>query len=168
MPNDLPFTAVGNTTAPAELRFTQSGVAVASFTIAHTPRYFDQQSNEWKDRDALFIRCSVWRDQAENIAQTLAEKGVRVIASGVLRANVWQDKEGNDRRDFELVVDEIGPSLRYATAQVTKVSRGGGSRPPHPADQGPPQGGYGESQGVPQPDPWAGGGNQGGYDDPPF
>ncbi|UEJ83965.1 single-stranded DNA-binding protein [Brachybacterium halotolerans subsp. kimchii] len=157
MPNDLTFTAIGNLTADPELRFTQAGVAVASFTIAHTPRYFDKQSNDWKDREAIFIRCSIWRESAENVAQSL-EKGSRVVAQGVFRDNSYTDKDGNPRTSWDLVVDEIGPSLRYATAQITKTTKGG-DRPPHPADQADPWAG----QTAP-----AGGGTYGGDDGPPF
>lgn len=155
MANDTQITVVGNLTADPELRFTQSGVAVASFTIASTPRTFDRQSNEWKDGEALFLRCSIWRDAAENVAESL-EKGSRVVAQGRLKQRSFTDREGNNRTSIELDVDEIGPSLRYATAKPQKIDRrqGGGRAP-----QVPPQGGYGQSQGAPQPDPWAGGGN---------
>lgn len=169
MANDTPISIIGNLTADPELRFTQSGVAVASFTIASTPRTFDKQANEWKDGEALFMRCSIWRDAAENVAESL-EKGSRVIASGNLKQRSFTDREGNNRTSIELDVDEIGPSLKYATAKPNKVQRnkqGGGF------GGGAPQGGgYGQAQGAPQgapaADPWAGGGNQGGYDDPPF
>ena len=171
MANDTTITVIGNLTADPELRFTQSGVAVANFTIASTPRTFDKQRNEWVDGEALFLRSTIWRDAAENVAESL-EKGSRVVAQGRLVQRSFTDREGNNRTSIELDVDEIGPSLRYATARVTKVDRrqGGGRAP-----QGTPQGGswsgggtsggYGGQQGG---DPWAGGGNQGGYDDPPF
>lgn len=166
MANDTIITVIGNLTADPELRFTQSGVAVANFTIASTPRTFDKQANEWRDGEALFLRSTIWRDAAENVAESL-EKGSRVIAQGRLVQRSFTDREGNARTSIELDVDEIGPSLRYATAKPSKVDRrqGGGRAP-----QGPPQGGYGQSQGAPQSDPWAGGGNQGGFDDspPPF
>lgn len=171
MANDTTITVIGNLTADPELRFTQSGVAVASFTIASTPRTFDRQSNEWKDGEALFLRCSIWRDAAENVAESL-EKGSRVIAQGRLVQRSFTDREGNSRTSIELQVDEIGPSLRYAVAKPSKVQRNGGNSGGRGfgggAPQSPPQGGYGQPQGVPQSDPWAGGGNQGGYDDPPF
>lgn len=123
--NETIITVVGNLTAEPELRQTQGGVAVASFTIASTPRSFDRQANEWKDGDALFMRCSAWRDLATNITGTLT-KGMRVIASGRLQQREYQDREGNKRVSMELQIDEIGPSLRYATAQVTRGERSSG------------------------------------------
>ncbi|HLU29292.1 MAG TPA: single-stranded DNA-binding protein [Glycomyces sp.] len=181
MANDTVITVIGNLTADPELRFTQSGVAVASFTIASTPRTFDRQANEWKDGEALFLRCSIWRDAAENVAESL-EKGSRVVAQGRLKQRSFTDREGQNRTTIELDVDEIGPSLRYATAKATRVQRGGGGggrgfgggAPQGGGQQGgyggaPQGGGYGGApQGAPAADPWAGGGNQGGYDDPPF
>lgn len=125
MAGDTVLTVVGNLTADAELRYTQSGVAVANFTIASTPRSFDRQANEWKDEEALFLRCSVWREMAENVAGSLT-KGTRVIAQGRLKQRSYQDKEGNNKTSLELEVDEVGPSLRYATAQVTRAGQGGG------------------------------------------
>jgi single-strand DNA-binding protein len=181
--NDTVITVIGNLTADPELRFTQSGIAVASFTIASTPRMFDRQANEWKDGEALFLRCSIWRDAAENVAESL-EKGTRVVAQGRLKQRSFTDREGQNRTSIELDVDEIGPSLKYATAKPTKVQRGGGGGGRGGfggAPQGGGQGGYGNQgapggqggysnapQGAPAADPWAGGGNQGGYDDPPF
>ena len=186
MANDTVITVIGNLTADPELRFTQSGVAVASFTIASTPRTFDRQSNEWKDGEALFLRCSIWRDAAENVAESL-EKGTRVVAQGRLKQRSFTDREGQNRTSIELDVDEIGPSLKYATAKPNKVQRGGGGgggrggfgggAPQGGGNQGGygnqgnqgGQGGYNNApQGAPAADPWAGGGNQGGYDDPPF
>ncbi|MGL3149034.1 single-stranded DNA-binding protein [Microbacterium sp. A82] len=120
--NETTLTIVGNLTADPELRYTQSGAAVASFTIASTPRSFDRQANEWKDGEALFMRCSAWRDLATNIASSVS-KGSRVIASGRLQQRSYQDREGNSRVSIELQIDEIGPSLRYATAQVTRGDR---------------------------------------------
>ena len=114
MANDTVITVVGNLTADPELRFTNSGIPVASFTVASTPRTFDRQSGEWKDGEALFLRCSIWRDAAENVAESLT-KGARVIV------------QGNNRTSIELQVDEIGPSLRYATAKPTRTQRGGGN-----------------------------------------
>jgi len=176
MANDTVITVIGNLTADPELRFTQSGVAVASFTIASTPRTFDRQSNEWKDGEALFLRCSIWRDAAENVAESL-EKGTRVVAQGRLKQRSFTDREGQNRTSIELDVDEIGPSLKYATAKANKVQRGGGGGGGR-GGFGGGQGGYGNQggqggysnapQGAPAADPWAGGGNQGGYDDPPF
>ena len=114
-------TVVGNLTADPELRFTSSGAAVANFTVASTPRYFDRQAGEWKDGQALFLRCTLWRQPAENVAESLT-KGVRVIVQGRLRQRSFETKEGEKRTVVELEVDEIGPALRYATATVTKVS----------------------------------------------
>src|SRR5699024_2113793 len=140
-----------------------------------TPRMFDRQANEWKDGEALFLRCSIWRDAAENVAESL-EKGTRVVAQGRLKQRSFTDREGNNRTSIELDVDEIGPSLKHATAKANKVQRGGGGRGgfgggPQGGGEGGSgnQGGYqGAPQGAPAADPWAGGGNQGGYDDPPF
>ncbi|MGO2655551.1 MAG: single-stranded DNA-binding protein [Pseudoclavibacter sp.] len=148
MAGETVITVVGNLTGDPELRYTQNGVAVASFTIASTPRSFDRASGEWKDGDALFLRASVWRDFAEHVAKSLT-KGMRVIAQGRLRQRSYQDREGNNRTSYELDIDEVGPSLRYATAQVERVARGGG------------QGGFGggqSNQGGGQV-----GGGQGGY-----
>jgi single-strand DNA-binding protein len=117
------ITVVGNLTADPELRYTQSGLAVANFTIASTPRSFDRASNEWKDGDALFLRASVWREFAEHVASSLT-KGSRVIAQGRLKQRSYETKEGEKRTTIELEVDEIGPSLRYATAQVTRSAGG--------------------------------------------
>jgi single-strand DNA-binding protein len=121
------ITVVGNLTSDPELRYTQNGLAVANFTIASTPRNFDRQANEWKDGEALFLRASVWRDFAEHVAGSLA-KGSRVIATGRLKQRSYETREGEKRTAFELEVDEIGPSLRYATAQVTRASGGGGGQ----------------------------------------
>ena len=120
MAGETVITVVGNLTADPELRYTQNGLPVANFTIASTPRNFDRQANEWKDGEALFLRASVWREFAEHVAGSLT-KGMRVIAQGRLRQRSYQDREGNNRTAIELEVDEIGPSLRYATAQVTRV-----------------------------------------------
>jgi single-strand DNA-binding protein len=119
------ITVVGNLTADPELRYTQSGLAVANFTIASTPRSFDRASNDWKDGDALFLRASVWREFAEHVASSLT-KGSRVIAQGRLKQRSYETKEGEKRTTIELEVDEIGPSLRYATAQVTRSAGGAG------------------------------------------
>jgi single-strand DNA-binding protein len=123
------ITVVGNLTADPELRYTQNGLAVANFTIASTPRNFDRASNDWKDGDALFLRASVWREFAEHVAGSLS-KGSRVVATGRLKQRSYETKEGEKRTSIELEVDEIGPSLRYATAQVTRAAssrEGGGS-----------------------------------------
>lgn len=125
MAGETVITVVGNLTADPELRYTQNGLPVANFTIASTPRTFDRQANEWKDGEALFLRASVWRDFAEHVAGSLT-KGMRVVATGRLRQRSYQDREGQNRVSIELEIDEIGPSLRYATAQVTRVAGGGG------------------------------------------
>jgi len=122
MAGETIITVVGNLTADPELRYTQSGLAVANFTIASTPRSFDKASNDWKDGEALFLRCSVWREFAEHVSGSLT-KGARVIATGRLTQRAYETKEGEKRTSIELQVDEIGPSLRYATAQVTRASR---------------------------------------------
>src|SRR3954463_15486497 len=124
MAGETPITVVGNLTADPELRFTPSGAAVANFTVASTPRTFDRQSNEWKDGETLFMRCSVWREAAENVAESLT-RGTRVLVSGRLRSRTYDTKEGEKRTVVELEVDEVGPSLRYATTKVSKTSRGG-------------------------------------------
>ena len=128
MAGETVITVVGNLTADPELRYTQNGLAVANFTIASTPRSFDRASNDWKDGDALFLRASVWREFAEHVAGSLT-KGSRVVATGRLKQRSYETKEGEKRTSIELEVDEIGPSLRYATAQVTRTSssrEGGG------------------------------------------
>ena len=142
MAGETVITVVGNLTADPELRFTPSGAAVANFTVASTPRTFDRQSGEWKDGDALFLRCNVWRQAAENAAESLT-RGMRVVVQGRLRQRSFETREGEKRTVVEMEVDEVGPSLRYATAKVNKVSRQGGSS----------GGGYGSS-GSPSDDPW--------------
>ncbi|HEY8588796.1 MAG TPA: single-stranded DNA-binding protein [Naasia sp.] len=127
MAGETIITVVGNLTADPELRYTQGGLAVANFTIASTPRTFDRQANDWKDGEALFLRASVWREFAEHVAGSLT-KGSRVIATGRLKQRSYETKEGERRTAIELEVDEIGPSLRYATAQVTRATGGGGGR----------------------------------------
>ncbi len=165
MAGETVITLVGNLTADPELRFTPSGAAVANFTVASTPRTFDRQSNEWRDGDAMFINCAVWRQAAENVAESL-QKGMRVIVSGRLKSRSYETREGERRTVFEIDVDEIGPALRYATAKVTRTSGQGG------ANRGGQGGGYGGNQGGGN---QAGGnqgggnqsgGNQGGGDDP--
>lgn len=131
MAGETVITVVGNLTSDPELRYTQNGLAVANFTIASTPRNFDRASNDWKDGEALFLRASVWREFAEHVAGSLT-KGSRVIATGRLKQRSYETKEGEKRTSIELEVDEIGPSLRYATAQVTRAASsrdGGGSAP---------------------------------------
>ena len=125
MAGETPITVVGNLTADPELRFTPSGAAVANFTVASTPRTFDRQTNEWKDGEALFLNCSVWRQAAENAAESLV-RGMRVIVSGRLKARSYETREGEKRTVFEIDVDEVGPSLKYATAKVSKTTRSGG------------------------------------------
>ena len=146
MAGDTVITVIGNITGDPELRFTPSGAAVANFTVASTPRAFDRQSNEWKDGETLFMRCSVWRDAAENVAESLG-RGTRVIVSGRLKSRSYETKEGEKRTVVEMEVDEVGPSLRYASAKVTKTQRGSGG------------GGFGGQQGGgsggQQEDPWA-------------
>ena len=147
MAGETPITVIGNLTADPELRFTPSGAAVANFTVASTPRTFDKQSNEWKDGEALFLNCSVWRQAAENAAESLV-RGMRVIVSGRLKARSYETREGEKRTVFEIDVDEVGPSLKYATAKVSKTSRSGTG--------GGGGGGYGGD------DPWSSGGQAGG------
>ncbi|WOF23260.1 single-stranded DNA-binding protein [Microbacterium betulae] len=125
MAGETVITVVGNLTADPELRYTQNGLPVANFTIASTPRNFDRASGEWKDGEALFLRASVWREFAEHVAGSLT-KGMRVVAQGRLRQRSYETKEGERRTSIELEIDEIGPSLRYATAQVTRAAGGGG------------------------------------------
>lgn len=142
MAGETVITVVGNLTADPELRFLPSGAAVANFTVASTPRTFDKQSGEWKDGDALFLSCSVWRQAAENVAETL-RKGMRVIVQGRLRQRSYETQQGERRTVVELEVDEVGPSLRYATAAVTRTTGGGGQ-----SSQGGGQGGgFGGGQG---------------------
>ena len=166
MAGETVITVIGNLTADPELRFTPSGAAVANFTVASTPRTFDRQTGEWKDGEALFLRCNIWRQAAENTAESLT-RGMRVIVSGRLRQRSFETREGEKRTVMEMEVDEVGPSLRYATAKVNRATRSGSSN----------SGGYGSSAGAAD-DPWSsappagspGSGNgAGGYDDePPF
>ena len=152
MSNDTTLTIVGNTTAAAELRFTPSGAAVANFTVASTPRSFDKNRNEWVDGETLYLRCSAWREMAENIAETLADKGMRVIVTGRLKSRSYEDKSGEKRTVIELEVDEIGPSLRYASAKVTRTPRGQQQGSWSPAPQ---QASQQWQQTAQQDDPWA-------------
>ena len=149
MAGETVITVVGNLTADPELRYTQGGLAVANFTIASTPRTFDRASNEWKDGEALFLRASCWREFAEHVAGTLT-KGSRVIAQGRLRQRSYETKEGEKRTSMELEIDEIGPSLRYATAQITRAPRD--SSAPRAAQQ---SGGEQQSGGQSKDEPWA-------------
>ncbi len=172
MAGETTITVVGNLTDDPDLRFTPSGAAVANFTVASTPRFFDKQTNEWKDGDALFLRCSIWRQAAENVAESL-HRGTRVIVSGRLRQRSYETREGEKRTVFELDVDEVGPSLKYATAKLTKTTRsgtsgdgggggGGGGNDPW-ATNAPNTGGQPAAGGN---DPWAA--PAGGSDEPPF
>jgi single-strand DNA-binding protein len=193
MAGETVITVVGNLVDDPELRFTPSGAAVANFRIASTPRTFDRQANEWKDGDALFLSCSVWRQAAENVAESL-QKGMRVVVQGRLKQRSYETREGEKRTVVELEVEEVGPSLKYATAKVARVQRSGGGGygggqggddpwASSPAQSGGPaggqagsqapqggQGGWGGQQGGGQPqggrpqnDPWASG-----SDEPPF
>lgn len=156
MAGDTTITIIGNLTSDPELRFTPSGAAVANFTVASTPRTFDRQSNEWKDGETLFMRCSVWREAAENVAESL-QRGSRVLVTGRLKSRSYDTKEGEKRTVIELEVDEVGPSLRYATAKVNRTQRSGGG-----FGQGG-GGGYGGGQGG---GGGFGGGQGGGYGQP--
>jgi single-strand DNA-binding protein len=159
MAGETPITLIGNLTADPELRFTPSGAAVANFTVASTPRTFDRQTNEWRDGDAMFLNCAVWRQAAENVAESL-QKGMRVIVSGRLKSRSYETREGEKRTVFEVDVDEIGPALRYATAKVTRTSGGGGGQ----GGGGGRSSGGGGNQGGGSfgGDPWATGGGSGG------
>lgn len=162
MAGETVITVVGNLTDDPELRFTPSGAAVANFTVASTPRTFDKNSNEWKDGDALFLRCSIWRQAAENVAESLT-RGMRVVVSGRLRQRSYETKEGEKRTVVELEVEEIGPSLKYATAKVTKANRPGGPGGGG-GQQGGGWGGNSGGSGGQQGGGWSGGGggNSGG------
>jgi single-strand DNA-binding protein len=188
MAGETVITVVGNLVDDPELRFTPSGAAVANFRIASTPRTFDRQTNEWKDGDALFLSCSVWRQAAENVAESL-QRGMRVVVQGRLKQRSYETREGEKRTVVELEVDEVGPSLAFATAKVTRASRSGGgggysggggqaaqSRPaasggddpwatPAPQGGGAPAGG-GSSAPAAGNDPWGAPGV--GSDEPPF
>ena len=150
MAGETIITIVGNLTDDPELRFTPSGAAVANFTVASTPRNFDKQTNEWTDGEAMFLRCSIWRQAAENVAESL-QRGMRVVVQGRLKARTYETREGEKRTVFEVEVEEIGPSLKFATAKVNRVSRsGGGGGYSGGGGQSAPQGG-----GAPAEDPWA-------------
>ncbi|MBD0688621.1 single-stranded DNA-binding protein [Streptomyces sp. CBMA123] len=183
MAGETVITLVGNLVDDPELRFTPSGAAVAKFRIASTPRTFDRQTNEWKDGESLFLTCNVWRQPAENVAESL-QRGMRVIVQGRLRQRSYETKEGEKRTVFEVEVDEVGPSLRSATAKVTRANRSGAPGGGFGGQQGGGQGGWnggggqqggggswggnsgGGGQSGPSDDPWASsapsGGNQGG------
>jgi single-strand DNA-binding protein len=175
MAGETVVTLVGNLVDDPELRFTPSGAAVANFRIASTPRTYDKQSNEWKDGETLWLSCSVWRQAAENVAESL-QRGMRVIVQGRLKSRSYDDRDGNKRTVFEIDVDEVGPSLKSATAKVTKATRtggdpggfgGGGQQSGGAPANDPwatPQGGGS----APQNDPWAGQGGGGSMEEPPF
>jgi single-strand DNA-binding protein len=179
MAGDTTITVIGNLTDDPELRFTPSGAAVAKFRVASTPRFMDKASGEWKDGEPLFLACTVWRQAAENVAESL-QRGARVIVSGRLRQRSYETREGEKRTVIELEVDEIGPSLRYATAKVQKMSRSGGGGGGFGAGSGGGggQGGAGQGGGGNFDDPWAtaapasggrsGGGSSNFDDEPPF
>jgi single-strand DNA-binding protein len=179
MAGETVITVVGNLVDDPELRFTPSGAAVANFRIASTPRTFDRQTNEWKDGDALFLSCAVWRQYAENVAESLT-KGMRVIVTGRLKSRQYETREGEKRTAMEIDVEEVGPALRYATAKVARAARSGGgggygasgggagagggdpwSSQPSGQPSSAPVGG-----GAPSNDPWAAPGV--GNDEPPF
>jgi single-strand DNA-binding protein len=191
MAGETVVTLVGNLVDDPELRFTPSGAAVANFRIASTPRTYDRQTGEWKDGESLFLSCSVWRQAAENVAESL-QRGMRVIVQGRLKSRSYDDREGNKRTVFEIDVDEVGPSLRSATAKVTRAMRsgpggegggggfggggggnqGGGSgggqgAAPQNDPWATPQGQGGGGQAAPQNDPWASQGG-GSMEEPPF
>jgi single-strand DNA-binding protein len=166
MAGETVITVVGNLTADPELRFTPSGAAVASFTVASTPRTLDRQTNEWKDGEALFLRCSIWRQAAENVAESLT-RGSRVIVSGRLKQRSFETREGEKRTVIELDVEEVGPSLKYATAKVNRTQRGSST------GGGFGGGGGGNAGGGsgPSDDPWGSAppADGGGFsDEPPF
>jgi len=155
---DVVVTVVGNLTNDPELRFTPSGAAVASFTVASSSRVLDRTTNEWKDGETVFMRCSVWRQYAENVAESLT-KGTRVIVQGRLKQRSYETREGEKRQVMEVEVDDVGPALRYATAKVNRVQRQGGG-----FDGGQSAGGA-----APADDPWASSPSSGaGFDEPPF
>ncbi len=194
MAGETTITLVGNLTRDPELRFTPSGAAVADFTVASTSRTFDRQTNEWKDGDTLFIRCSAWRQLAENVAGSLT-KGTRVVVTGSLKVREYERQDGGRGTSVEMTVDEVGPSLRNATAQVTRTTGGGGGQGggfggnsggfgggnasggfgggQQPAQQSPQSDGSAWAQpAAPQQpggnDPWGGGNAGGSTDEPPF
>jgi single-strand DNA-binding protein len=170
---DTPITIIGNLVGDPELRYTQTGQAVATFRVASTPRFRDNATGEWKDGDSLFLSCNVWRQSAENAAESL-QRGMRVIVSGRLRQRSYETKEGEKRTVYEVEVDDVGPSLRNASAKVTKSSRssggfsGGQGGPGGPGGQSGGYGGGGSGSRVAD-DPWASeSGDSGTTDEPPF
>jgi single-strand DNA-binding protein len=181
MAGDTQITVVGNLVSDPELRYTPTGVAVANFRIASTPRTFDRQANEWKDGDSLFLTCNVWRQAAENVAESL-QRGMRVVVMGRLHQRSYETREGEKRVVYEIEVDDVGPSLRNASAKVTKSNRsggaagggggfGGGGGGGGGGGQGGSGGYGGSSGGRASDDPWAsdsGGFGEGSTDEPPF
>ncbi|MFE7134254.1 single-stranded DNA-binding protein [Streptomyces sp. NPDC057638] len=168
MAGETVITVVGNLVDDPELRFTPSGAAVAKFRIASTPRTFDRQTNEWKDGESLFLTCSVWRQAAENVAESL-QRGMRVVVQGRLKQRSYEDREGVKRTVYELDVEEVGPSLKNATAKVTKTTGrggqggyGGGGQQGGGGWGGAPGGGQQGGGGAPADDPWATSGPSGG------
>ncbi len=172
MAGETVITVVGNLVDDPELRFTPSGAAVAKFRVASTPRTFDRQTNEWKDGESLFLTCSVWRQAAENVAESL-QRGMRVVVQGRLKQRSYEDNQGVKRTVFELDVEEVGPSLRNATAKVTKTTGrggqqgggggfGGGGQQGGGGWGGNSGGGQQQGGGAPSDDPWASGGSSGG------
>lgn len=154
MAGETTITVVGNLVDDPELRFTPSGAPVANFRIASTPRTFDRQSNEWKDGDTLFLSCAVWRQAAENVAESL-QRGMRVIVQGRLKSRQYETREGEKRTVFEIDVEEVGPSLRSASAKVTKTTRSGGGGGYSGGGGGGGYSGGGGQQSAPADDPWA-------------
>jgi single-strand DNA-binding protein len=173
MAGDTTITIVGNLTNDPELRFTPSGAAVASFTVASTPRSFDRQANEWKDGETLFMRCSIWRQAAENVAESL-QRGMRVVVTGRLKSRTFDTREGEKRTVIEMEAEEIGPSLKYATAKVNRTTRSGGGDGFGAGGSAGGGSGGGSAGGTTVDDPWATG-STGGWgssgttsDEPPF
>ena len=165
MAGDTTITVIGNLTADPELRWTQSGAAVADFTVASTPRTYDRNAGEWRDGDTLFMRCSVWRETAENVAESL-RKGMRVIVQGRLTQRSYDTQHGERRTVVELQVDEVGPSLRRARAQVTRVQAQAASAPSASASASGGAAGWGQE--APQHDPWGEPGGSAFGSEPPF
>lgn len=165
MSGDTPITLIGNVVADPELRWTSSGVPVSNFRVASTPRTFDKQQNQWVDGEALFLSCNVWREMAENVMESLS-KGTRVMVSGKLKQRSYDTREGERRTVLEIEVDEVGPSLRFATAQVARSQATGNAGPDRSRSAGQPAGG-----GQPAEDPWNSASSAGGFpggDEAPF
>lgn len=165
MAGETQITVVGNLVADPELRFTPSGAAVANFRVASTPRFFDKNSNEWKDGESLFLTCNVWRQYAENVSESLS-KGMRVIVTGRLKQRSWETREGEKRTVMEIDVDDVGPALKSATAKVSRVDRAGGGGGGFGGGGFGGGGGYGGDSAPPARDPWDSGPVA--SDEPPF